>query len=67
VSVDTREPLDPSHYESFVQDGIRIYYSPKLGRRSDILELDYVRILFRSKPLMTGPEDLLANVIMGRV
>lgn len=67
MSVDTREPLDPSHYESFVQDGIRIYYSPKLGRRSDILELDYVRILFRSKPLMTGPEDLLANVIMGRV
>ncbi len=66
MSVDTREPLDPSHYESFVQDGIRIYYSPKLGRRSDILELDYVRILFRSKPLMTGPEDLLANVIMGR-
>ncbi len=66
MSVDTREPLDPSHYESFVQDGIRIYYSPKLGRQSDILELDYVRILFRSKPLMTGPEDLLANVIMGR-
>ena len=66
MSVDTREPLDPSHYESFVQDGIRIYYSPKLGRRSDILELDYVRILFRSKPLTTGPEDLLANVIMGR-
>ena len=46
---------------------MHIYYSPKLGRRSDTLELDYVRVLFRSKPLMTGPEDLLASVIMGRV
>ncbi len=67
MSVDTRKPIDPSRYESFVQDGVRIYYSPKLGRQSDTLELDYVRVLFRSKPLMTGPEDLLANVIMGRI
>ena len=50
-----------------MQDGIHIYYSPRLGRQSDTLELDFVRILFRSKPLMTGPEDLLANVIMGRI
>ncbi len=67
MSVDTREPHDPSRYESFVQDGVRIYYSPKLGRKSDTLELDYVRVLFRSKPVMTGPEDLLASVIMGRI
>ena len=45
---------------------MRIYYSPKLGRKSDILELDYVRILFRSKPIMSGPEDLVAQVLMGR-
>ena len=49
-----------------MQDGTRIYYSPKLGRKSDILELDYVRVLFRSKPIKSGPEDLLAEVIMGR-
>ena len=45
---------------------MRIYYSPRLGRKSDILELDYVRILFRSKPIMSGPEDLVAQVLMGR-
>ena len=67
MSVDTREPPDPGRYESFMQEGIHIYYSPRLGRQSDTLELDFVRILFRSKPLMTGPEDLLANVIMGRI
>jgi hypothetical protein len=50
----------------FDQDGTRIYYTPKLGRKSDVLELDYVRILFRSKPIMSGPEDLVAAVIMGR-
>ena len=67
MSVDTSEPPDPGRYESFMQEGIHIYYSPRLGRRSDTLELDFVRNLFRSKPLMTGPEDLLANVIMGRI
>ena len=46
---------------------MRIYYSPKLARKSDVLELDYVRILFASKPIMSGPEDLVANVIMGRL
>ncbi len=46
---------------------MRIYYSPKLGRKSHILELDYVRILFRSKPILSGPEELVATVIMGRV
>ena len=66
VSVDTREPKDVSHYASFNQDGMRIYYTPKLGRKSDVLELDYVRILFRSKPIMSGPEDLVVAVIMGR-
>ncbi len=50
-----------------MQDGIHIYYSPRLARKSDSLELDYVRVLFRSKPLMTGPEDLVASVIMGRI
>jgi len=67
VSVDTHEPHEASSYEMFEQDGTRIYYSPKLGRRSDVLELDYVRILFRSKPIMSGPEDLVAKVIMGRL
>ncbi len=50
-----------------MQDGIHIYYSPRLARKSDSMELDYVRVLFRSKPLMTGPEDLVASVIMGRI
>jgi hypothetical protein len=49
-----------------VQDGTLIYYTPKLGRKSDVLELDYVRVLFRSKPIMSGPDDLVAEVIMGR-
>ena len=56
-----------SRYESFEQDGTRIYYTPKLGRKSDMLELDYARLLFRSRPIMSGPEDLLAKVIMGRI
>ncbi len=50
-----------------MQDGIHIYYSPRLARKSDSMELDFVRVLFRSKPLMTGPEDLVASVIMGRI
>ena len=66
VSVDTHEPRDPDRYNSFEQDGTRIYYSPRLGRKSDVLELDYVRILFRCKPIMSGPEELVAEVIMGR-
>ena len=66
VSVDTQEPKDPGSYESFDQDGTRIYYTPKLGRKSDVLEFDYVRILFRNKPIMSGPENLVAEVIMGR-
>ena len=60
------EPRDPGHYESFAQDGLRIYYSPRLGRQSNILELDYVRVLFHSKPIMAGPEELMAKIIMGR-
>ena len=47
-----------------MQDGLRIYYSPKLGR--DTLELDYVRILFSNKPILSGPEELVAKVVMGR-
>ena len=67
MSVDTREPQDPIRYASFIQDDIHIYYSPKLARKSDTLELDYVRILFRSKPILAGPEELVATVIMGRL
>lgn len=67
VSVDTRPPRDISRYDSFEQDGTRIYYSPKLARKSDVLELDYARVLFRSKPIMSGPEELCAQVIMGRL
>ncbi len=46
---------------------MRIFYSPKLARKSDVLELDFVRILFASRPIMTGPEELVASVIMGRM
>ncbi len=67
VSVDPREPDDPARYASFVQDGLCIYYSPPLGRTSDLLELDYVRTFFRSKPIMTGPEDLVASVLTGHL
>jgi hypothetical protein len=56
-----------SRYSSFEQDGMRVYYTPRLGQKSDVLELDYVRLLFRSRPVMSGPEDLLAKVIMGRM
>lgn len=45
---------------------MQIYYSPKLGRKANVLELDYVRTLFRSKPQLAGPEELLAQIIMGR-
>jgi hypothetical protein len=48
------------------QDGVKVYYSLKLGRKADVLELDYVRTLFRSKPQLSGPEELLAQIIMGR-
>jgi hypothetical protein len=50
-----------------MQDGLRIYYSARLGRKSNTLELDYVRALFRSKPIMSGPEELVATVVMGRL
>ena len=56
-----------SRYESFEQDGTRIFYTPRLGRKSDVLELDYARLLFRSRPIMSGPEELLAKVITGRM
>lgn len=67
VSVDTRVPEEVGRYECFEQDGTHIYYTPKLGRKSDVLELDFVRILFRSRPIMSGPEELLVKVIMGRM
>ena len=67
VLVDTREPKDPGRYASFVQDDLSIYYSPQLGRRSALLELDYVRTFFRSKPILTGPEDLVASVLTGHL
>jgi hypothetical protein len=67
VSVETDPPRDPSQYESFAQDGIRVYYSPRLDRASDVLELDYARVLFQSKPLLVGPDELLATLITGRV
>jgi hypothetical protein len=67
VLVDPQAPKHPDRYASFVQDGLCIYYSPQLGRRSELLELDYVRTLFRSKPVMTGPEDLMASVLTGHL
>jgi hypothetical protein len=50
-----------------MQNGIHIYYSPRLARKSDSMEFDYVRVLFRGKPVMIGPEELVASVIMGRI
>ena len=67
MSVDARQPRDASRYASFTQDGIVIYYSPRLERRSAVLELDYARVLFRSKPILAGPEELVAAVVMGRI
>jgi len=67
VLVDTREPKDPGRYASFVQDDLSIYYSPQLGRTSALLELDYGRTFFRSKPILTGPEDLVASVLTGHL
>ena len=67
VSVEADAPRDPGQYASFVQDGIRIYYSPRLDHASDMLELDSPRGLFQSKPSLVGPDELLARLIMGRV
>jgi hypothetical protein len=67
VSVEANAPRDPGQYTSFVQDGIRVYYSPRLDRASDVLELDYARGLFQGKPVLEGPDELLATLIMGRV
>jgi len=67
VSVQVDAPRDPSQYASFVQDGIRVYYFPRLDDASDVLELDYARVLFQGKPVLAGPDELLAKLIMGRV
>ena len=67
VSVEADAPRDPGQYTSFVQDGINIYYSPRLDRASDVLELDSARGLFQGKPVLAGPDELLARLIMGRV
>ncbi len=37
VTIEAEAPRDPSQYESFVQDGIQIYYSPRLDRTSNVL------------------------------
>ena len=67
VSIQVDAPRDPSQYESFTQDGIRVYYSPRLDHASDVLELDYARGLFQRKPVLVGPDELLATLIMGQV
>ena len=67
VSVDTRLPRDPLRYDSFEQDGTQIYYSPRLARGSGVLELDFQRLFVRGKPILSGPEDLVARVLMGRI
>lgn len=67
VSVEVDAPRDPAQYASFTQDDIRVYYSPRLDRASDVLELDSARGLFQSKPALVGPDELLARLIMGRV
>jgi hypothetical protein len=67
VTVEADAPRNPGQYASFVQDGIRIYYSSRFDGMSDVLELDYARGLFQGKPVLAGPEELLARLIMGRV
>ena len=67
VSVKADAPRDLDLYASFVQDGIRIYYSPRFDGMSDVLELDDARGLFQGKPSLVGPDELLATLIMGRV
>lgn len=67
VSVEVDAPRDPGQYASFAQDGIRVYYSPRLDRASDVLELDDARGLFQRKPVLVGPDELLAKLIMGQV
>lgn len=46
---------------------MRIYYSPQIARRSHVLELDYVRVLFGSRPQLSGPEELLATIVLGHL
>src|SRR6266436_8775514 len=65
VSVEADAPRNPGQYASFVQDGIRIYYSPRLDHASDMLELDSSRGLFQSKPVLVGPDELLARLMTG--
>ena len=65
--VSTDEPRDPTLYSSCNQDGIQVYYTSRLGRKTELLELDYVRILFSRRPILAGPEELLAKIIMSRV
>jgi hypothetical protein len=67
VSVATQPPKDPERYASFAQGDLCIYYSPALGRRSALLELDYVRTVFRYQPVLTGPEELIACVLTDRL
>src|SRR5260370_35695977 len=65
VLVDTREPKDPGGYASFVQDDLNIYYSPQLGRSSALPELVNVRSFFRCRPVLPGPQGLLAVFFTG--
>src|SRR5258708_12531176 len=67
VSVEADAPRDPGQYASFVQDGIRIYYSPRLDHASDMQELDSSPALFHSKPVLLGPEELFARLLIGRI
>jgi hypothetical protein len=67
VSVGAQEPRHPTRYTSFEQDDMRIYYSPPLGRHAQTLELDYAPLLFRSRPILSGPEELVATVLIGRL
>jgi len=67
ISVEADAPGDPGQSESFVQDGIRVYYSPRLDCTSDVLELDSARGLFQNKTVQAGPDELLATLMMGRV
>lgn len=67
VTVEAEAPRDPGLYKSILQDGIRIYYSPRLDRTTDMLELDSPRVLFQHTPSLVGPDELLARLIMGRI
>ena len=67
VSVDTRQPQDPSKYVCVEQDGLQVFVATKLAQHTSVIELEYGRRLFGMKTFLVGPEELLDAVLMGFV